>query len=71
MISRKEIIIPSPRARRNTSNGVAVLIDAKKREGGEGGGGGGGSLEKLREGKEPFPSSSNVPVLREVTRSDR
>lgn len=70
MISRKEIIIPSPRARRNTSNGVAVLIDAKKREGGEGGGGG-GSLEKLREGKEPFPSSSNVPVLREVTRSDR
>lgn len=55
MISRKEIIIPSPRAPRNTSNGVVVLIGVKKREGE-----GGGSLEKLRERKErPCPKRSD------------
>lgn len=66
MISRKEIIIPSPRARRNTSNGNAVRIDRREKEGRE------RSLEKLRQGKErPPPPPTIVPVLREVTRSDR
>lgn len=54
MISRKEIIIPSPRARRNTFHGNAVRIDRREKEGGRGGEEqrGGRSLEKLRQGKE-------------------
>lgn len=58
MISRKEIIIPSPRARRNTFHGNAVRIDRREKEGEGGGGGeqrGGRSLEKLRQGKERAP----------------
>lgn len=62
MISRKEIIIPSPRARLNTFHGNAVRIDRREKEG-EGGGGGsseGGEVSKnCAKEKNVPPSSSN------------
>lgn len=75
MISRKEIIIPSPRARRNTFHGNAVRIDRREKEGGRGGGGAarGEKSRKIAPRKRTclLPPPTVVPVLREVTRSDR